>query len=103
MPGWQAMMVSLLHLVPSLLGWLGGAGMVVVWVLWAGSAVFIAGTAAVPSMIVVLVRKSSRSAPTSLGCLLPAQRPNARSSSAVQRALSAAGAKAASKLLAASM
>lgn len=58
-PGWQAMMVSMLHLVQSLLGWLGGAGMVVVWVLWGLGAAFIVGTAAVLSLVVVLVRKSS--------------------------------------------
>jgi len=60
-PGWQAMVVSLLHLAQSLLGWLGGAGMVVVWVLWGVGAAFIVGTAAVLSLIVALVRKSSAS------------------------------------------
>ena len=64
-PGWQAMMVSLLHLVQSLLGWLGGAGMVVVWVLWGVGAALIVGTAAVVSLIVVLVRRSSDTAPAS--------------------------------------
>jgi len=60
-PGWQAMLVSLLHLVQSLLGWLGGAGMIVVWVLWGVGALFIVGSAAVLSLIVVLVRRSSAS------------------------------------------
>lgn len=66
-PGWQAMMVSLLHLTQSMVGWLGGAGLFVVWMLWGLGAVFILGTAAVLSLVVVLVRKASNtpSAPNS--------------------------------------
>lgn len=58
-PGWQAMMVSLLHLTQSAVGWLGGAGLVVVWLLWGAGALLIVGTAAVLSLVVMLVRRSS--------------------------------------------
>jgi hypothetical protein len=62
-PGWQAMLVSLLHLVQAVVGWLGGAGLFVVWLLWGVGALFIAGTAAVLSLVVVLVRKSTKPTP----------------------------------------
>jgi hypothetical protein len=58
-PGWQAMLVSTLHLVQSLMGWLGGAGLVVVWVLWGVGALCIVGAAALLSLVVVLVKRSA--------------------------------------------
>ena len=58
-PGWQAMLVSVLYLAQSLVGWLGGAGRVVLWVLWGAGALCIVGSAALLSLVVVLVRKSS--------------------------------------------
>jgi hypothetical protein len=58
-PGWEAMLVSLLHLTQSIVGWLGGAGLFVVWFIWGVGALCIAGVAALLSLVVVLVKKSS--------------------------------------------
>ena len=64
-PGWQALMVSTLHLVQSLMGWMGGAGRVVVWVLWALGALCVVGGAALLSLVVALVRRSATPKPPS--------------------------------------
>lgn len=62
-PGWQDLLVALLDLTRSLLAWAGGAGVVVVWVLWALGAAVIVVAAALLSLVVALVRKSGAKGP----------------------------------------
>jgi hypothetical protein len=63
LPGWQDMLLTLLDLTRSLLAWAGGAGVVVVWVLWALGAALIVGAAAALSLVVALVRRTSAKGP----------------------------------------
>jgi hypothetical protein len=58
-PGWQALLVGTFELARSLLGWLGGFGQVLVWVLWALGAGVVVLCAALLSGLVALVRRSA--------------------------------------------
>jgi len=58
-PGWQDAIRATLDLMQSLLGWLGGAAPVLVWVVWGMGAVLLLGFALLLSLVVALVRKSS--------------------------------------------
>ena len=64
LPGWREMLLVVLDFTRWLLGWAGGAGQVLVWVLWGVGALLIAGAAGVLSLVVALVRKSSARTPT---------------------------------------
>jgi len=57
-PGWQDMLKLLLDLTQSLLGWLGGAAPVLVWLVWAGGTGLLLVIAGVLSLAVALIRKS---------------------------------------------
>ncbi len=57
-PGWQDMLKLMLDLVQSLLGWLGGAAPVLVWLLWAVGTGLLLLVAGVLSLAVALIRKS---------------------------------------------
>lgn len=61
-PGWQPMLLATLDLTRTLLGWAGGAGVVVVWVLWAVGAGLLLLLAVVLHVVVALVQRSARSA-----------------------------------------
>ncbi len=63
LPGWQALLLSLMDLTRELLGWAGGAGRWIVWALWGVGALLLAGTAAVLSLAVALVRRASTPRP----------------------------------------
>ncbi len=63
-PGWQDAIRLALDLMQSLLGWLGGAAPMLVWVVWAVGAVLLVGFALLLTMVVALVRKNSPPAPT---------------------------------------
>lgn len=58
-PGWQALLVATVELTRTLLGWLGGFGQVLVWVVWAVGAGLVVLCAALLSGLVALVRRSS--------------------------------------------
>jgi hypothetical protein len=58
-PGWQALLHSLLSLVQTLLGWLGGAAGVIVVIIWALGAAVVVGVAALLTVIIRLVRKDA--------------------------------------------
>ena len=64
-PGWQDMLKLMLDLVQSLLGWLGGAAPLLVWLLWAAGTGLLLVIAGVLSLAVALIRKS-----------MPPQRPH---------------------------
>jgi hypothetical protein len=67
-PGWQALLVASFELARSLLGWLGGFGQVLVWVLWALGAGVVLLCAGLLSLLVVVIRRSTASAkPTTPG------------------------------------
>lgn len=67
-PGWQAMLLATFELARALLGWLGGFGLVLVWVMWGLGAGVVVLCAALLSGLVVLVRRSSAPAkPTNPG------------------------------------
>ncbi len=59
-PGWQGLVLATLDLTRTLLGWLGGAGVVVVWVLWGLGAAVVLGLAALASLAVALIRRGTR-------------------------------------------
>ena len=61
-PGWQALLVATFEMTRSLLGWLGGFGQVLVWVLWALGAGVVLLCAGLMSLLVVVVRRSSKPA-----------------------------------------
>jgi hypothetical protein len=58
-PGWEAMTLALLELTRSLLAWAGGAGVVIVWVLWGLGAAALVGCAALLSVLVAVVRRTT--------------------------------------------
>ncbi len=62
-PGWQAMAHTMLDLTQTTLGWLGTHAGWVVWLVWGGGALLLVAGAAVLSLIVVLVKKATRSTP----------------------------------------
>ena len=57
-PGWQDMLKLMVDLVQSLLGWLGGAAPLLVWLLWALGTGLLLVIAGVLSLAVALIRKS---------------------------------------------
>lgn len=61
-PGWQALLLAGFELTRGLLGWLGGFGQVLVWVLWAVGAGVVVLCAALLSALVAVVRRSSAAA-----------------------------------------
>lgn len=67
-PGWQALLVATFEMTRSLLGWLGGFGQVLVWVLWAVGAGVVVLCAALLSGLVVFIRRQTATArPTNPG------------------------------------
>jgi len=58
-PGWQALLHSLIGLVQTLLGWLGGAAGVIVVIIWGLGTAVVVGVAALLTVIIRLVRKDS--------------------------------------------
>jgi hypothetical protein len=64
LPGWQALLVATLELTHTLLGWAGGAGQVLVWVLWALGSALIVGGGVLLSVMVGLGRKAAAAAAT---------------------------------------
>jgi hypothetical protein len=59
LPGWRELLTVALELTRTLLGWAGGAGVVIVWIVWGLGAAVIVGGAALLSLLVAVVRKSS--------------------------------------------
>ena len=68
-PGWQALLLALFEVTRALLGWLGGFGLVLVWVVWAVGAGVVLLCAALLSGLVVAVRRSSPPAPPGPGAV----------------------------------
>jgi hypothetical protein len=62
-PGWQPLLLALLDLTHTLLGWLGGAGTVVVWVLWALGAAGLLLLGVVLTLVVAAAQRASRPKP----------------------------------------
>lgn len=61
-PGWQEALTWMLQVTESLLSWAGGAADVMawaVWLIWGLGALFLLGLAALGSVIVAVVRKST--------------------------------------------
>lgn len=58
-PGWQDLLRMALDLMQAVLGWLGGAAPVLVWVVWALGTGLLLVLAGVLSLVVALVRKST--------------------------------------------
>jgi hypothetical protein len=58
-PGWQGLLEATLALAKTLLGWLGSAGPVLVWVLWGIGAAVLLAIAAVLTLIVVIARRAT--------------------------------------------
>jgi hypothetical protein len=67
-PGWQDLLKLTLDLMQSMLGWLGGAAPVLVWIVWGLGTALLLVLAGVLSLVVALVRRNSP----------PAQPPQAR-------------------------
>jgi hypothetical protein len=63
LPGWRELVLVMLELTRTLLGWAGGAGAVVVWIVWGLGAAVIVGGAALVSVAVALIRRGSRPPP----------------------------------------
>jgi hypothetical protein len=61
-PGWQALLTATIDLTQSMLGWLGGAAGIIVWIVWGLGALLVVGGGVVGSVIVALVRKGARAA-----------------------------------------
>lgn len=59
LPGWQGLLVTTMDLLRTLLGWAGGAGQVVVWVVWAVGAGLAVLGGALLSLLVRLGRKAA--------------------------------------------
>jgi hypothetical protein len=62
LPGWQALLLSLLDLSRALLGWAGTAGQWVVGLVWGLGALLIVGAGVVLSLLVGLARKAGAKA-----------------------------------------
>jgi hypothetical protein len=62
-PGWQALLHSTLSLAQTLVGWVGGAGPVVVWIIWGVGAALLVGCGLVLTLAAVLLRKGLSSPP----------------------------------------
>jgi hypothetical protein len=58
-PGWQDLLKATLDLMQDLLGWMGGAAPVVVWIVWALGAALLLGLAGVMTLVIALVRRNS--------------------------------------------
>ena len=58
LPGWRELLGATLELTRTLLSWAGGAGVLIVWVVWGLGAAVIVGGAAVLSLIVTLLRRA---------------------------------------------
>jgi hypothetical protein len=58
-PGWIDALHMAADLMQGLLGWLGGAAPVLVWVVWAIGAVLLLGLAMLLTVVIALVRKNS--------------------------------------------
>lgn len=56
-PGWQEMLKATLDLAQVLLGWVGGAAPVIVWVVWGLGAALLIGVAVVLSLLLRLLRR----------------------------------------------
>jgi hypothetical protein len=69
-PGWQGALTWLLQLTESALSWAGGAADVMGWavgLIWGLGALFLLGGALLGSLVVALVRKSTRSTAPAVG------------------------------------
>jgi hypothetical protein len=62
LPGWKALLLSLLDLSRALLGWAGTAGQWVVGLVWGLGALLIVGAGVVLSLLVGLGRKAAATA-----------------------------------------
>lgn len=58
-PGWQGLLHATLDLAQTLLGWLGSAGPVLVWVLWGLGAAALLAVAGVLTLVVSLARRAT--------------------------------------------
>lgn len=58
-PGWQQMLQATIDLTQVLLGWLGGAAPIIVWVLWGLGVVTLLGIAGVLTVLVRLIRRKA--------------------------------------------
>lgn len=58
-PGWQELTVAGIELARTLLGWLGGTGQVLVWIVWGLGAALIVGLGALGSGVVAVVRRAA--------------------------------------------
>ena len=60
-PGWQEMLMATLDMTQVLLGWVGGAAPIIVWVLWGLGVAVMVGLALVLSLLIRLLRRRSPS------------------------------------------
>jgi hypothetical protein len=58
-PGWQDLVHLLIDLTQTVLGWIGGAAPVVVWVAWGVGALLLLLLGGLLSLVVALIRKSA--------------------------------------------
>lgn len=56
-PGWQALLHGGLALAQTLLGWVGGAGPVVVWIVWGLGTALLVGAGLLLTLAAALLRK----------------------------------------------
>jgi hypothetical protein len=61
-PGWEAMAALAIDAVQWVLGWLGAAAPVAVWMIWGGGTLILVGSGALLSLLVVLLRDKPRPA-----------------------------------------
>lgn len=62
-PGWQALLELSIDSVQWLLGWMGAAAPVVVWVVWGLGTLMLVGGGALLSLVVVLLRDRKPAGP----------------------------------------
>lgn len=62
-PGWQDAIRLALDLMQAMLGWLGGAAPVLVWVVWGIGTVLLLGFSLLLTLVVALVQKNSPPSP----------------------------------------
>jgi hypothetical protein len=65
-PGWQDLLRLSIDATQALLGWIGGAAPVVVWVVWGFGALLIVGLGLVLTLVLRLMRRTTAPARVSL-------------------------------------
>jgi hypothetical protein len=61
-PGWRGLLLATIDFTQSMLGWLGGAAGVIVWIVWALGAGLLVLAGVVGSVLVAMARRAARAA-----------------------------------------